>query len=186
MKAIIITPILLLLALLLSAATILNQPEPEPELAPELQWLQQLVGQWDADSKMYVEPGEPPTEATGTDTVRAIGDHWIVAQMDTTVFGEPFSGIMSIGYDASKAHYVATWIDTMSGHLWVYKGTLNEARDTLTLETEGPSIEGGGKTARYRESLRITGKDTRTFTSTIETADGSWMTILSTEYRRTK
>lgn len=75
----------------------------------------------------------------------------------------------------------------MGGQLWVYKGTLNDAGDALTLETEGPSLtEGPDKTARYKEVIQITGKDSRTFTSNTETEPGKWMKILTIEYRRKK
>jgi len=83
-------------------------------------------------------------------------------------------------------HFTGTWIDSFGGHLWVYKGTLNDASDTLTLETEGPSLQASGKTARYKEVIQITGKDSRTFTSSTETDDGKWMKILNAEYRRKK
>jgi hypothetical protein len=144
------------------------------------EWLQQLVGEWDAQFRMLGQP-----EVSGTDSVRALGNHWVVAETMTTMMGAPFSGRLSLGYDPLKGHFNATWVDSMGGHLWVYKGTLNEDRDALTLETEGPSMEGPGKTARYKEVIRITGEDSRTFTSSIETDEGTWMEILTAEYRRT-
>jgi hypothetical protein len=70
--------------------------------------------------------------------------------------------------------------------MWIYEGTLNEAGDTLTLETEGPSLQAPDKTARYRESIHFTDKDSRTFTSTTETEDGTWLKILTVEARRKK
>ena len=147
-------------------------------------WLAQLVGEWDVDYKMYMQPDAPPFEAKGTDHVRAIGANWVMAESKTTMMGAPFSGVLSVGYDAQKERFNATWIDSMGGHLWVYKCTLNEAGDTLTLETKGPSFEDPSKTTRYKEVMQMTGKDTRTFSSSVEKSDGTWMTILTAEYRR--
>lgn len=144
------------------------------------EWLKQLVGAWDIQFKAHM----PAMEAVGTDTVRAIGDHWVVAEIQTTMMGAPYIGTLSLGYDPLKKHFNGAWIDSMSGQLWIYKGTLNDAGDTLTLETEGPSIHGLDKTARYREAIQITGKDSRTFTSSIETDEGTWMKLLTIEYRR--
>ena len=144
------------------------------------EWLQQLVGEWDARFRMLGQP-----EVPGTDSVRALGSHWVVAETKTTMLGAPFSGRLSLGYDPLKGHFNATWVDSMGGHLWVYEGTLDEGRDTLTLETEGPSLGDPGKSARYKEIIRMTGEDSRTFTSSIETDDGTWMEILTAEYRRT-
>ncbi len=148
------------------------------------EWLKQLVGEWDIQFKMYMQPDQPPAEAAGTDSVRALGDHWIVAETTTTMMGAPYSGILSLGYDPQEKHFIGTWIDSFGGHLWVYKGTLNEDRNTLTLETKGPSLEGPDKTARYKEIIQITRNDSRTFTSSMETDEGTWMRILSAEYRR--
>jgi hypothetical protein len=179
------------ITLLFAATTVFSQAEDAPkaqppaqEPTPEMLWLKQLVGEWDVQFKMFMGPDQPFNEADGSDTVRAVGNHWVVAE--TKIFNQPFSGILSLGYDTKKKHFVATWIDSMSGHLWTYKGTLNEDRDTLTLETQGPSMQSPDKTARYKEVIRITGNDSRTFTSNMETEDGTWMTILTAEYSRKK
>jgi len=157
-----------------------------PEPAKDHEWLKQLVGEWDVQWKMYMQPDQPPAESTGTDSVRALGDHWIVAETKTTMMGAPYNGILSLGYDLQKKHFHGTWIDSLGCQLWVYKGTLNDAGDTLTLETEGPSLQAPDKTARYKEIIQITGKDSRTFTSNIEGDDGKWTKILTIEYQRKK
>lgn len=163
-----------------------SQEQPaEPELSSQQKWLKQLVGEWDVKFKIHMEPGQPPMESAGTDSVRALGDNWIVAEMKSSMMGTPYSGILSLGYDSQRKRFNGTWIDSFGGHMWVYKGTLNDAGDTLTLETEGPSIQGLDKTARYKEVIRITGEDSRTFTSSTETEDGEWLTIVTIEYRRT-
>lgn len=177
------------IALLVVAATAVSQSQEapdEPKLTPEQAWLKQLVGEWDVDYTAYMEQDQPPVEAAGTDSVRAIGDHWVIAETKFTMKGASYSGALSVGYDARKKQFNATWIDSMSGHLWVYEGTLNEARDTLTLMTEGPSMRNPNATARYKEIITIKGKDHRTFSSSIETEDGGWTTILEADYRRKK
>ncbi len=173
-------------AALLVCSVRAQSPEPAPEPAKDQEWLKQLVGEWDIQFKMYIQPDQPPAESTGSDTVRGLGDHWIVAETRTTMMGVPYSGILSLGFDPLKKHFTGTWIDSFCGYLWVYKGTLNDAGDTLTLMTEGPSLQSPDKTARYREVIQITGKDGRTFTSSVETDDGTWVKILTIEYRRKK
>jgi hypothetical protein len=163
-----------------------DEPTMGPdEAARDQGWLKQLVGEWDTRLKVYMQPDQPPAESTGTDSVRALGDHWIVAETKTTMMGAPYHGILSLGYDARKKHFVGTWIDSFGGRLWVYQGTLNAAGDTLTLMTEGPSTQDPDKTARYKEIIQIT-EDGRTFTSSIETGEGTWTKILTIEYRRKK
>lgn len=149
-------------------------------------WLKQLVGEWDMTFKMYMQPDQPPTEAKGADSVRALGENWVMSDMKTTMMGTPYNGIMSLGYDAAKKQFHGTYIDSFGGVLWVYKGTLNEAGDTLTLETEGPSLQKVGATAKYKEVIQITGQDTRTFNSSTQFEDGKWIKIVTIEYSRKK
>jgi len=166
-----------------------QSPEPskvQDAPAKDHEWLKQLVGEWDVQFKMYMQPDQPPAEFAGTDTVRALGNHWVVAETKTTMMGAPYSGILSLGYNPLKKHFNGTWIDSFGGYLWVYKGTLNDIGDTLTLETEGPSLQAPDKTARYKEVIQFTGKDSRTFTSSFETEDGKWVKILTIEYRKKK
>lgn len=175
-------------AIALLVSGVLAQPgEPAPAApAKDHEWLEQLVGEWDIQFKVYMQPDQPPVETSGTDSVRALGNHWIIAETKTTMMGAAYTGILSVGYDPLKKHFNGTWIDSFGGHLWVYKGTLNDAGDTLTLETEGPSLQSPGKTARYKDVIQITGKDSRTFTSTTETEDGKWVKIVAIDYRRKK
>jgi hypothetical protein len=154
--------------------------------ARDHRWLQQLVGEWDVQYKVYMQPDQPPSESAGTDSVRTVGDHWVIADTKSTMMGDPFNGVLSLGYDSRNKRFNATWIDSMGGHLWVYKGTLSDAGDTLTLETEGPSMQDLDKTARYKETITITGENSRTFTSIIELEGGAWVEILSAQYRRKK
>lgn len=178
-------------AIALLVSGVLAQQSPEPTKASggpakDHEWLKQLVGEWDVQFKINMQPGQPPVESAGTDSVRALGEHWIIAETKTTMMGAPYNGILSLGYDAQKKHFAGTWIDSFGGYLWVYKGTLNDVGDTMTLETEGPSLQNPGKTARYKEVIKITDKDTRTFTSSTQSDDGAWMQILTIEYRRKK
>ncbi|MBE7455117.1 MAG: DUF1579 family protein [Phycisphaerae bacterium] len=148
--------------------------------------LKQLVGEWDMTFKMYTHPDQPPTESRGTDSVRQLGDHWVISEMRTTLMGAPYHGVMSLGFDPAKKQVQGTYIDSFGCMLWVYKGTVNEAGDTLTLETEGQSLERIGATAKYKEVIQITGKDTRTFHSSTQFENGTWVNVVTIEYIRKK
>ena len=173
---------------LLVSGVLAQSPEPAKQAKParDHAWLKQLLGEWEAQYKMYFQPGQPPAESTGTDNVRALGELWVIAETKTTMMGAPYSGVMTLGYDPQKERFQGTWVDSFGGQLWIYKGTLNDAGDTLTLETEGPSLQSPGKTALYKEVIKFTGEGSRTFTSSYETQDGKWVTIVEAEYRRKK
>lgn len=157
---------------------------PDDSPATDQAWLKQLVGEWDIEFRIHMQPEQPPAAVVGTDSVRALGDHWIIAETRTTMMNAPYNGVLSLGYDSQKKLFHGTWIDSLSGTLWVYTGTLNNDGDRLTLETEGPSLQDPGKTARYKEVIQITGEDRRTFSSSIESEDGTWITLVTIEYHR--
>lgn len=159
-----------------------QKPEKEHD------WLQQLVGNWTYEHEMAPEPGKPPEKFTGTETVRSLGGLWVVADGQGNMPGGGTANmILTLGYDPARKRFVGTWVGSMMTHLWVYDGWLNEAGNTLTLETEGPNMCGdGSKLAKYREIIELRDKDTRSFRSTMLRDDGEWQTIMSARYRRTK
>lgn len=184
-----ITAVVLFVVVLASAGAVSHTQDsgaaaPQPQ--PNQQWLKQLVGEWDVKSKMYMEPGAAPMEAAGVDTVRAVGEYFVIAEVNSTMMGMPFTGVMTLGYIEAEGKYAGTWIDSMTSHLWVYEGAVNEAGDALVLRTEGPSMEAPGATAKYKETIAIKDKDHRTFSSVVQLSSGEWMTILTAEYSRKK
>src|SRR5687767_11488998 len=67
--------------LVAGAAVVRSEETPSlPGPAKEHEWLQQLVGEWDSESEMTMEPGAPPQKFKGTESVRAIGGFWIMAE----------------------------------------------------------------------------------------------------------
>lgn len=167
------------------AATAPDTRQAAPNTPPrDHEWLKGLVGEWTTTWKMYMGPDQPPIEAAGTDSVRAVGDYWVVAEAKSEMLGAPYNGIMSLGYDAERKQFHGTWIDSFCGRLWVYKGTLNDAGDTLTLETEGPSPQDPSKIVKYKETMRVNGPDSRAFTSTYQAEDGKWVRLVAVEFQR--
>jgi hypothetical protein len=46
----------------------------------EHQWLQQLVGEWTYEAKAMMAPSQPPSKFEGSESVRALGGLWILAE----------------------------------------------------------------------------------------------------------
>jgi hypothetical protein len=129
-----------------------GQPEmPKPQ--KEHEWLKQLVGEWDTEGECVTEPGKPPMKTKGSESTRAIGGFWTLSEHKGDAMGTPFTGILTLGYSAEKKKYVGTWIDSMGSHLWTYEGSLDASGKVLSLETEGPSNEGPGKTCKFKEVI---------------------------------
>jgi hypothetical protein len=155
------------------------------EARAEHRWLQQLVGEWTSVTEMAAAPGESPERMTGRETVRSVGEVWVVCEGSGEMpGGGGMESIMTIGYDSGRNRFVGSWIGSPMTHLWVYDGELDPSERTLTLESEGPDFTIEGATARYRDVIRIHGDDRRTLTSYVLAGDGEWQHMVSTEYRR--
>ena len=93
----------------------------------------------------------------GTESVRKVGDFWIVSEVKATLFDAPFTGVMTLGFDSQKKKYVGTWIDSMHSHLLHYDGTvadktLKRGRYRLVARAEDST---GARSNRLRRKFRI-------------------------------
>jgi hypothetical protein len=153
------------------------------EQQQEHRWLQQMAGNWTYESEVVMGPDKPPMKSSGTESVRAIGGFWIVAEAQGTMpDGKPSTMVITAGYDLDKKKFVATWFGSMMTKLWVYE--CSKEGNTLNMDAEGPSMTGDGTTALYRDSMEIVDADLRTFRSQMRNPDGSWMQFLTMHYRR--
>ncbi len=92
-------------------------PIPMPVPTSEHQWLKRFAGEWDWTSTCFLEPGNPPIEAKGSDRARSIGDYWVVVEGEATMLGTQFTSILTLGYDPERRKLVGTWVDSTSSHL---------------------------------------------------------------------
>lgn len=155
-------------------------PAPHPQAA----WLAQLVGEWDVRIESTMEPGAEPIMMESRESVRALGEHWVVSEGQALLGGMPFSSLMTLGYDAGKERFVGTWVDSMLPHMWHYEGALDAAGRTLTLDTRGPAFDGSARLDDYRDAIEIVSPDRKILTSSVRQADGSWQTFMRAQYTR--
>lgn len=156
-----------------------------PKAQKEHEWLAQLVGEWDTEAEMVMEPGKPPMKSKGTESGRKFGDFWVILEHKSDMMGQPFSGILTLGYNTEKKAYVGTWVDTMGGVMWQYTGSVDATGKILTLNSEGQCPMQPGKLVKFRETITITGPDEKLFTSEME-IEGAWTKVLSVKYMRRK
>ncbi|WP_052049870.1 DUF1579 domain-containing protein [Leptolyngbya sp. KIOST-1] len=150
----------------------------------EHQWLQQLLGEWTYEIEGMVEPGQPLEKSTGTESVKSVGNLWIVAEGQGEMCGTLATTVMTLGYDPQKQRFVGTWMGSMMTHLWVYDGQLDAAERALTLHSEGPSMAQEGQMAQYRDVIEFEGRDHRLLTSFCLGDDGHWQQFMTAHYRR--
>jgi hypothetical protein len=171
--------------LAVAAARGKQEPPKTPPPVKEHEWLKQLVGEWETEGEITMDPSKLPLKNKGTESGKMIGGFWAMLETKAEFMGTPFNGVLTLGYDPEKKKYVGTWVDSTSGHLWTYTGSVDAAGKMLTLDSEGPSHDGPGKTAKYRETIEIKDKDHKVFTSSIE-KDGKWVTPLTVKCQRKK
>ncbi len=91
---------------------------------------------------------------------------------------------MTIGYYQRKKGYVGTWVGSMMTHMWVYDGDFETAGAVLVLDTEGPSMAGDGKMAKYQDVIEFKSDDHRILASQVLGHDGKWNRFMIANYRR--
>jgi hypothetical protein len=155
-----------------------------PKPTSEHQWLQQLVGEWESQIETIMEPGKPGEKTTGTESVKPVGPFWTVSEISGTMMNQPFAGNMTIGYDADKKKYVGTWIDSMTGKLWNYEGSVDPSGKTLTLESEGECPMRPGKVTKFRDVTTLKDKNHKEFSSAMMDDNGEWVTMMTGQSTR--
>ena len=159
----------------------MEMPKPQKEH----EWLQQLVGEWTFENECSMGPDQPPMKSTGTDSVRSLGDLWMICEGKGEMPGGGVGlTIMTLGFDPAKGRFVGTFIGSMMTNLWVYEGQL--AGNVLTLDTLGPSFTGDGKMVPYQDIIEFVSKDHRTLSSQMPGPDGKWVKFMTGHYRRKK
>lgn len=153
------------------------------EITEEHAWLRRLVGEW-----RYEVPGLDGGTLRGTETVRMLGEAWLVLEgRGEMPDGAQTQTLMTIGFDPSQRCFVGTWIGSMMNHLWVYRGgALDAAQRLLGLPAEGPSFEEPGKLVQYRDEIEIVGDDERLLHGNSLGADGKWTRFMTARYQRVK
>lgn len=148
-------------------------------------WLHQLVGDWRFEADCNMGKDQSSTKTVGTEIVRSLGGLWTVGEgMGEMPNGTTHTSIMTLGYDPQKKRFVGTFISSMSTHLWLYEGALNEQGTVLTLDTEGPSVSGDQTLARYQDILEIVDDHHRILSSQVLGSDGTWTGFMTAHYFR--
>lgn len=146
-------------------------------------WLKQLLGEWTVETESVMGPDQPPIKSTGRERVRTLGDLWVIGESTITMpDGDPGQMVLTIGFDPQKGRFVGSWIGSMMPKLWVYDGFLEGNK--LTLESEGQSFADPEKSALYRDAIELVTPDHRIFTGSMQNADGTWTTFMTSHHRR--
>jgi hypothetical protein len=109
--------------------------------------LDSLVGTFTSKSKLWMEPGKPPKETTGTaQSEWTLGHRYLKTTIKGNFLGQPFEGIGTTGYDNYKKKYISTWIDTAGTAVMITEGEADASGKTITCRGEVDEPSNGTKT----------------------------------------
>jgi hypothetical protein len=128
-----------------------------PQPGPEHKRLGEHVGTWNVDCSFYMDPAQPPMKVKARETVEMFGPFYTVSLFEADMFGSPYKGRATLGYDPAVGKYVSTWIDTMSPAIFAFSGKFDAAGNVLEQRGEGIDCMTQGP-AEYR-TTETHGKD---------------------------
>jgi len=99
------------------------------------QLLEPLVGDWNAEVKMWLAPDAPPTitKATAKNTW-ALNGRFVRQEFKGEFMNQPFTGLSFTGYDNIRRKYSTVWIDDMSTAIVTMEGNADAAGKVITFE----------------------------------------------------
>lgn len=170
-------------AALLVASTAAAQPA-QPTV--QHQQLAREVGVWDAEVRLWMQPGADPLVSEGSETCEMLGGFWLISRFEGSFAGMPFSGIGQTGYDPETGEYVSTWIDSMTSNVLLSRGTYDVATHTLTLVGEGKDAM-TGKPKQIKMTTQYTDEDHKQFILNEAAIDSNeWRKVMEINYERQK
>ena len=92
------------------------------KLAEEHQTLRRMAGRWDSEWT-WTAPGMPPLQGKGTATSQLLFEGRFLRQdYESTMMGQPWHGILHMGYDTIDKEFVSVWMDNMSPLMAISRG----------------------------------------------------------------
>ena len=116
-----------------------------------------LVGTWDTVTRIWMAPGQPPSEDTGeAEFTWLFPGRWIQQRTKGTMMGMPHEGFGVLGYDNFKQKYVGSWTDNMTTALLTFQGSFDKQGDNLVMwgPMDEPMTGEHDKTVKYVTRFR--------------------------------
>jgi hypothetical protein len=147
-------------------------------------WLEPVIGTWDAKITMWMAPGAPPQESTGTSENKwVLGGRFVEQRYEGTFMGQPFSGVGYTGYDNYKKKYVGTWMDTMGTMIMVSQG--DAAGQSLSMTSTIDDVI-AAKPVNVKTEVKILGADHHVMEMWGPDPNGKQFKTMEIDYRRKK
>lgn len=147
--------------------------------------LASLVGSWDAHSKAFMQPGQPPMEGHGSAEAKLIlGGRFLQEDYSNTFGKMPFQGHGLTGYDLVKQKYVNVWVDNLGSWVTQSEGSFDASGKVLTLVGQMFDPK-SGKNVTSKTVTRIESPDRHVF-EIYDLVDGKEVKAMEVVYTRKK
>lgn len=126
--------------------------------------LDPLVGDWDAEVKMWMTPDAPPTVNKATAKSNWIlKNRFVQLEFNGEFMGKPFRGLSFSGYDNIRQKYSNVWIDDMNTTVVNSEGDADAAGKVLTFGGTYSCPITGEKHKETKQIVRIISPDKHVF-----------------------
>ncbi|MBK7630062.1 MAG: DUF1579 domain-containing protein [Ignavibacteriales bacterium] len=138
---------------------------------PEHEMLAGMVGEWEGDITMWMDPSQPPQTMKGTTTYELVMDgRYLVGHFSGMMMGMPFNGMDLTGFDNALKVYQNVWIDNMGTGMMITEGTVDKSTNSITYN--GHMVTPNGSKAKVRNVVKIIDKDHSTFEMFVDMGTG--------------
>lgn len=146
--------------------------------------LQPLIGKWSTTTKFWKDPGAEPQITRGTATHEwMLGKRFLKEDYRGEFFGQPFTGLGTLGYDNASREYVSTWVDTMGTGIMTAKGTFDAKANFLEFESRF-TCPLTSQELKNRYTTRILNKNEHVLEMYATTPDGKEYKSMEIVYKR--
>lgn len=146
--------------------------------------LASLAGEWTITTRLWMEPGTPPSESKGTaSSTMVMGGRYLQTAYRGDMLGMAFEGFGLMAHDNTTGQYQSVWMDNMSTTLMFMTGTWDAAAKAFTMRTEMSDLVNPATKVPVRQVLTITDADAHTM-EMFETRDGKEILTLEIRYAR--
>lgn len=133
------------------------------EPGPQHERLAALIGNWNAEARMWNNLGEPSEEGRGKiSNFWMLDDRFVGQEYKSRGRNPQFQGLGALGYDNAGGFYTSVWIDTVSTAMLTGRGSYDQSGKVLTFEGKTADPATGGF-ARIKSVIRILHKNRYTF-----------------------
>ena len=135
---------------------IMKKVEAAGRPGPAHQALNDLVGDWKAEVKCWMQPGAPPEVTQGTAQARWTLNHrFLEEDFHGQMMGRPFSGRTLMGFDNTRQTFNSVWVSDSQTSMFVSEGRGDGNYKTITQEGKTSCAATGRKEVPMRTVLRV-------------------------------